>query len=486
MTSTSLTDPDQPAPEDPLPLAIGTVIADKYTVESVLGVGGMGAVVAARHRQLDELVAIKVMTHSMSKVAEAVPRFLREARASIKIRNPHVVRVMDVGTLDTGEPYMVMEHLEGMDLATRIASSGRLPINEAVQYLLEASEAIAEAHALGIVHRDLKPANLFLANTAEGGVWIKVLDFGISKMAQSADQAAMTSTSAVMGSPLYMPPEQMSSTRSVDRRADIWSLGAVLFEALAGRPPFQAETMPQLCAMILQEAPASLRALRPEVPESLEQVVLKCLATDRNRRFSDVGELALALHPFGTKSAKVSVERIVNTIQRSGQSTSGIQLPPASVIPPATVTPANPVTPANSAATASATAASWGSTNPAPRHSKLAVIGVGAALVLTAAVGVLLLVNRGDATDSGEGSAPVTSLPSATAAAPASQSAPPVVVVEEPEPEPSTSVPVASASSAPPAGSVKAFVPAKTKPPTLPPKPPVKPKSGLDEFDERK
>ncbi|HWZ92808.1 MAG TPA: serine/threonine-protein kinase, partial [Polyangiaceae bacterium] len=277
----------------------GQILAGKFRIERVLGQGGMGVVVAATHIQLEERVALKFLLPEALSNPEAVARFAREARAAVKIKSEHVARVSDVGTLDSGSPYMVMEYLEGQDLADWVRKSGAMRQPDAVEFVLQACEAIAEAHALGIVHRDLKPANLFVTRRVDGSPCIKVLDFGISKLTVpgSTSDMGMTRTSTVMGSPLYMSPEQMSSTRNVDARTDIWALGIILYEVLSGRVPFEAETMPQLCGMILQDAPRPLRELRPDVPDGLQWVVLRCLEKNRDARFANVAELAAALVP---------------------------------------------------------------------------------------------------------------------------------------------------------------------------------------------
>jgi eukaryotic-like serine/threonine-protein kinase len=298
----------------------GDVLAGKFRIERILGQGGMGVVVAATHIQLDERVALKFLLPEALSNAEAVARFAREARAAVKIKSEHVARVSDVGTLDSGSPYMVMEYLQGQDLSDWVRDRGAMPVADAVEFVLQACEALAEAHVLGIVHRDLKPANLFVTMRADGTPCIKVLDFGISKFTApgSSSDMGMTKTAAVMGSPLYMSPEQMSSTRDVDARTDIWAIGVILYEIISGHVPFEAETMPQLCGMILQEAPPSLRSLRPDVPVGLEAVVLRCLAKDRAARFASVAELAVALAPFGPPSAGRSAERIQRVLRASG------------------------------------------------------------------------------------------------------------------------------------------------------------------------
>src|SRR6187549_2799480 len=217
----------------------GELLAGKYRVEQVLGAGGMGYVVAAMHEQLGQRVAVKLLVPELCENEDSVTRFLREARAAVKIHSEHVARVLDVGELTNGSPYMVMEFLSGRDLAEELDLPGELEIEVAIDYVLQASEAVAEAHSLGLIHRDLKPANLFLTHRPDGSPLVKVLDFGISKVSSpEAAQLSLTHTQAMMGSPLYMSPEQMRSSKDVDRRADIWSLGIILHELLAGDVPF--------------------------------------------------------------------------------------------------------------------------------------------------------------------------------------------------------------------------------------------------------
>jgi tRNA A-37 threonylcarbamoyl transferase component Bud32 len=294
--------------EDTPPVAPGEVVAGKYRVDRVIGSGGMGIVVAATHLELDRPVAIKFLTADAVKTPDVVARFSREARAVAKIQGEHVARVLDVGALDDGLPYMVMEYLEGADLAQRIAREGRLPLPEVARYLLEACEALSEAHAAGIVHRDLKPANLFLARRPDRSTIVKLLDFGISKSPVGAT-AGITSTQAVMGSPVYMSPEQLVSTKSVDARSDIWSLGIVLYEALAGTPPFGGESMPQIVTRILHAPAPRLAQARPDLPPAVDAIVACCLDKEPSARFPDVAELARALAPFVEDGAR-SVERI--------------------------------------------------------------------------------------------------------------------------------------------------------------------------------
>jgi len=335
----------------------GDIIAGKYRIDRVLGAGAMGVVVAAHHLKLEEHVAIKFLQPEALANAEAVLRFDREARAAVRIKSEHVARVFDVGTLENGAPYMVMEYLEGGDLAAWLQQRGTLPIEQAVEFILQALEAIAEAHGLGIVHRDLKPANLFVVRRADGLYAIKVLDFGISKLSISGrtslavgeigrfpldaaevggalgrrgDGMSMTKTAAAMGSPFYMSPEQIQSARDVDARTDIWAIGIILWELLTGKVPFGGATMPELCMRIIAAPLPPLRDRWPDAPVDIEPIIVRCLEKDRRKRFANVAELAVALGEFGPKRARSSVDRIVRVVSASGMSVSALDLAPSS------------------------------------------------------------------------------------------------------------------------------------------------------------
>ena len=319
----------------------GDVLAGKYRVGRVLGEGGMGVVVEAMHLQLRQTVALKFMLPRALANKDAIARFEREARAAVRLRSPHVAKVLDTGTLENGAPYMVMEHLEGRTLSSVVrASEGGLPIDEAVDYLLQACEGLAEAHALGIVHRDLKPANLFLTTAADGSPTVKVLDFGVSKVGALAgsggdaeEEERVTKTQGVVGSPLYMSPEQMRSSRDVDHRSDIWSLGVCLFQMLTAKVPFDAETVHQQYAMLMLEDAPKPSDQRAGIPPALDAVVVRCLQRDRDARFASVAELARALAPFAPEHALASVDRVARTLaaDRSGKWPS---VPRAGSIPP--------------------------------------------------------------------------------------------------------------------------------------------------------
>ncbi len=296
------------------PVEVGDVLAGKYKVERVIGAGGMGVVVAAQHQTLGERVAIKFLLPAALAQPEIVQRFLREGQAAARIRSEHVGRVFDVGTLDSGAPFLVMEYLDGGDLGSIVRDRGALAVPLAIDFVLQACEALAEAHALGIVHRDLKPANLFLSHRADGSPCVKVIDFGISKVGGfGGENVDVTKSAVMMGSPLFMAPEQMASAKEADCRSDIWSLGVILHVLIAGRPPFEGTTALGIYDQMLQGAPP-LRTLVAEVPEGVERVVLKCLQKDRNLRFNNVAELVVALAPYAPSMARISVDRVVRVL----------------------------------------------------------------------------------------------------------------------------------------------------------------------------
>jgi serine/threonine-protein kinase len=403
---------------------VGQTIAGKYRVEKILGKGGMGVVVGARHLKLDEPVAIKLLRPAMMEVDGMVARFLREARASSKIKSEHVVRVTDVDTRDDGSPYMVMEYLTGNDFAEIVKAKGRLGVAEAVGVILEACDAISEAHELGIIHRDLKPSNLFLHARRDGRTVVKVLDFGISKLDAPGEQDA-TKTGQMMGSPKYMSPEQMLSMHDVDARTDIWSLGAILFDLLCGRPPFQADTTPRICALVLNADPPLPSTMRPDLPTEVEQIVLRCLDKEADHRFADVKALAEALRPYGPVAPDMAT---------SGARPQVVvpEAPPL-VIKSATATPAP-----------GATVAAWDATRVegTARQSSPARVAFAAAGLVVLGFAIALYTLRG------HGSPPpvpaaLSSAPSAPVASePAAAVKPPVSPNDLPDAEPSATAAV--------------------------------------------
>jgi serine/threonine-protein kinase len=310
----------------PCPVQPGEIIARKYQVESILGSGGVGVVVAARHVQLGERVALKFLHPEAVSSQTDMARFLREARAAVRLKNEHVARVIDVGTLENGCPYIVMEFLTGTDLAALIEHVGSVAPTDAADYVLQASEAVAEAHALGIVHRDLKPSNLFLTERADGSPLVKVLDFGIAKTMVDAELGVghqeLTKTRTVLGSPMYMSPEQVRNSKSVDQRSDVWSLGIVLYELLSGTVPFDGDTATGVVAAVLSDPPPPLLSRKPDLPQGLVYAVERCLQKQREHRFQNVAELAEALAPFAPEHSRLSVGRIAGTLGLKARGTS--------------------------------------------------------------------------------------------------------------------------------------------------------------------
>jgi len=413
-----------------LPIHVGDVIDGKYRIERILGQGGMGVVVRATHLRLEQAVALKFVLPRVAETEAFRERFLREARASSRLRSEHVARVYDVGTTDGGLPYLVMELLEGSDLATWMQRSGPMAVPDAVEYVVQACEAIVEAHDLGIVHRDLKPANLFVTRRPNGAPLVKVLDFGISKQVGPAamDAAALTQSTAVLGSPLYMAPEQLRSARTVDTRSDIWSLGIIVYELLTGRVPFHGETLTELCLRVVSDPAPSPSEARKDLPPELVSIVMRCLEKEPSARYSSVSMLAAALEPFSAGAARGMTERAWRSLAE-------------------TVAPTDGVVPAEGPANATENS-TWGGT----RSSVLEVPGrrsrvvAGASLVIVAVACMGLFALRGSR------SAPTP---------------PPAAVLGAPSP---VATPEASFAAAQPEADASVVAPAKTPPVRRPPR----------------
>jgi serine/threonine-protein kinase len=311
---------------------IGAVLANRYRVECVLGQGGMGVVVKAMHLQLHQPVAMKFLLPEVLGNQQIVQRFLREAQAAVRLKSEHVARVIDVGSLESGAPYMVLEYLEGSDLSNFPRS--QLSVGIIIDLVLQACEALAEAHSLGIVHRDIKPANFFITRGADGTPLLKVLDFGISKTPVTGSN--LTATQSVMGTPAYMSPEQMRSSRDVDQRSDIWALGVVLYELLQGAPPFGGDTF---SSMVIKVVTEPLPQMTVQLPGELAAIVYRCLEKDPARRFQNVAELALALAPYAQTEtqASISVQRTRSIIGLEAHRSAADPGPPRRAIPPSTL-----------------------------------------------------------------------------------------------------------------------------------------------------
>lgn len=398
----------------------GTVVDGRYELQTVVGVGTMGAVVAARHRMLDRRVAIKFLRPERAGDPTALERFHQEASAASRIRSDHVVRVHDVGVTERGIPFMAMELLEGVDLEA-LAARGPLALPLAADCILQAAEALAEAHVAGVVHRDIKPSNLFLTERPDGSVLLKVLDFGISKLApERGGDPSLTATQAVIGSPAYMAPEQIRTSKYVTGKADVWALGIVLFEVLTTKLPFEGDTVGSVLAAVTMLPPASLRALRPDLPERVEAAVLACLEKDPAAR-ATLGDLAAAIRPFASPLGVVSAERVARICggpAGAGHAGAGHSGAASSRAPAALAASSRPPAPRDDRA-------------PAPRTPHLGLFVVGAGLLALLVMTIVVALPRGGPPRPPEAEAVV-----------ASQSAPP------PAPSPSVSAPAAASSPA--------------------------------------
>ena len=450
-----------PLSDTSVPVAEGDVIAGKYRVEKVLGQGAMGVVVAAKHIHLQQRFAIKFLTGRATR--EVVGRFQREAQAAGKLKNEHIARVIDFGELENGLPYLVMEYLSGHDLQQVLKAEGPLPIHEAVGYILQVCEAMAEAHSAGIVHRDLKPSNLFLTTASDGSKMVKVLDFGIAKAMGDPDEAeggmSLTRTEAVLGSPLYMSIEQVRSSRDVDARTDVYSTGAILYQLLTGRVPFEAQTFPELILKLGTEDPPPPSTIRADIPPSLEEAILRCLERDRTKRFPNLGELAAALAPFALDEHIGSAERALRTIDKAGG-------PGSTTLSPAALRATR------SSLAGTRTASSMSSTTSAdPRAGRMKTIGLAALALVLGMASVLALVvfvskPGGTAAASGVSGTPAGGTPE--------QPAPPQTALPSITPlvVPAPYEPTANASSQPaPKPTVTAAAPPQTAAPPPEPKP---------------
>ncbi|MFI5299845.1 MAG: protein kinase [Polyangiales bacterium] len=426
--------------------AEGDVVEGKYRIDRLLGEGGMGAVFCATHLIRRAPVALKFMSPTAAAMAESVDRFRNEAVAASDIDSAHVVKIYDVG--QWGElPYLVMELLNGHDLAVDIAQAEQqrqyLEVPRAVHFTLQILRALQAAHGKGIVHRDLKPANAFVINNDGEPDFVKLVDFGISKK-REGDGVHLTRTNVTMGTPLYMSPEQARSAKDADARSDLYSVAAILYELLCLQPPFPADDLTALIAKLLMEEPTPPHTLRPDVPPALSAVVVRGLAKAPTARYQTAAEFAEALSPFADQRSAQLLRRL--TALDTGRYTTA---PTIAVSSPSTYGPSN---------TAVAFGTGTGPSLDAPKRSPFAGVAIGA-LLATAAIGGVAFVAAGRSKSESHGAA-AAAVSTNTPEKPAIESAPKVETIA-----PEVAVSASSSASAesakkPPPHAAGAVVPA--------------------------
>ncbi len=424
----------------------GDILLGKYRVEDVIGIGGMGRVVRATHLYLHQPVAIKILLPVLAESTPTVERFLREAQSTVKLRNEHIARVMDVGTMPDGVPFMVMEFLDGFDLNQILRHHGPQLAQPVVDLVLQACEGISEAHALGIIHRDIKPSNFFITRRADGSNLLKILDFGISKT--PAGVSELTGTQTVVGTPTYMAPEQMRTARSTDPRSDIWSMGVVMYQMLVGRPPFEAETYAELVLKVGTEPPTPMFGV--QLPAGLDAIVMRCLEKDPNNRIQNVGDLARMLAPYASDplSAQQSAERATRilTQPRDRMSLSSVSVGMGS---------------GGMGLTPSPTPHSWNKSSVGGASGQVGMSGVSSTRVTRGGRGVVIAAVAALCIGAGVGGFVIATSMGKSTAAPTSEVAPAKQpVAATPTPPPATPTPTPAAAPTTPAPTLAPTIPA--------------------------
>jgi eukaryotic-like serine/threonine-protein kinase len=291
----------------------GRIVDDKYRIRRVIGRGGMSVVVEADHLHLGHKVAIKFLRTDVARALAAEPRFFREARLAARLTSNHTCRVSDVGIWESG-PYLVLELLNGRTLNQELRERKILPVPEACEVILQACDALAEAHALGIVHRDVKPGNFFLCADQASHLHVKVLDFGVAKIPAAVvtrnGEGSLTDGNTLIGTPSYISPEQLQNSKVVDARSDIWGLGVILYEMLAGHPPFRDAWVPRMLVKIAKEPHIPIREIRPSIPPAVDQVIERCLSKNPADRYASAADLGLALADLALPSEEI-LERLM-------------------------------------------------------------------------------------------------------------------------------------------------------------------------------
>ena len=355
-----------------------------YLAISLLGEGGMGAVYLAEHPGIGRKVAIKVLRSELDHDPQLLIRFLNEARAANAIRHPNIIEVLDSGTTERGASYLVMELLEGESLSARIKRLSRLDERSAIEIAMQTASGLGAAHAKGIIHRDLKPDNLFVIPEESDAARerVKILDFGIAKLHAMAGDSLKTRTGTLMGTPVYMSPEQCLGTKEVDHRSDVYSLGIIIYEMLAGRPPFVSEGFGELLSMHLHEPPPSLREFAPQVSAGVEFVVTRMLAKKADDRYSSMADVRAALAAAtGLPHPIVPEHKLGDTGQLGVRATLAAHAAEGkpSTLPPTTLTPGGLQSPGVHGTTMKVRKKPW------------ALYGAGAAVVIAAAVSAVVL-----------------------------------------------------------------------------------------------